>query len=149
MKASNFSANADFKPLSFLSVGTKQQSRLKYSQSLMSICLAAWRCRTPAGALSGLHSPARNAPPPLLGAHRPGKETRTVSHCFSVLDPFLHCRGGYRVVEKKTDSGPDFRLTRSRHPSASGRRIGSSPGDGWAVRRGPQANSGVFYWAGL
>ena len=28
---------ADFKLLSFLSVGTKQQSRLKYSQSLMSI----------------------------------------------------------------------------------------------------------------
>ncbi len=53
------------------------------------------------------------------------------------------------MVEKKTDSGPDFRLTRSRHPSASGRRIGSSAGDGWAVRRDPQANSGVFYEAGL
>jgi hypothetical protein len=30
-------AGPDFKLLSFLSVGTKQQSRLKYSQSLMSI----------------------------------------------------------------------------------------------------------------
>ena len=30
---------ADLKLLSFLSVGTKQQSRLKYSHSLMSICL--------------------------------------------------------------------------------------------------------------
>ncbi len=30
---------ADFKLLSFLSVGTKQQSRLKYPHSLMSICL--------------------------------------------------------------------------------------------------------------
>ncbi len=54
-----------------------------------------------------------------------------------------------RVVEKKTDSGPDFRLTRSRHPSASGRRIGSPPGDGWAARRDPETNAGVFYWAGL
>jgi hypothetical protein len=56
---------------------------------------------------------------------------------------------GYRAVGKKTDSGPDFRLTRSRHPSASGRRIGSSPGDGWAARRDPETNSRVFYWAGL
>ena len=54
-----------------------------------------------------------------------------------------------RVVEKKTDSGPDFRLTRSRHPSASGTRIGSSPGDGWAARRGPKWKRGVFYDAGL
>jgi hypothetical protein len=38
-ESQQFPANADFKPLSFLSVGTKQQSRLKYSQSLMSICL--------------------------------------------------------------------------------------------------------------
>jgi hypothetical protein len=53
------------------------------------------------------------------------------------------------VVEKKTDSGPDFRLTRSRHPSASGRRIGPSAGDGWAARRDPETNAGVFYWAGL
>ena len=43
-----FPANADFKPLSFLSVGTKQQSRLKYSQSLMSICLGSARSRTEA-----------------------------------------------------------------------------------------------------
>jgi hypothetical protein len=53
------------------------------------------------------------------------------------------------VVEKKTDSGPDFRLTRSRHPSASGRRIGPSAGDGWAARRDPETNAGVFYDAGL
>ncbi len=53
------------------------------------------------------------------------------------------------MVEKKTDSGPDFRLTRSRHPSASGRRVGPSPGDGWAARRDPETNAGVFYWAGL
>jgi hypothetical protein len=53
------------------------------------------------------------------------------------------------VVEKKTDSGPDFRLTRSRHPSASGRRIGPSAGDGWAARRDPEANMRVFYDAGL
>jgi hypothetical protein len=32
-----FPANADFKLLSFLSVGTKQQSRLRYWNSLMSI----------------------------------------------------------------------------------------------------------------
>ncbi len=38
-ESQQFPANADFKPLSFLSVGTKQQSRLKYSHSLMSICL--------------------------------------------------------------------------------------------------------------
>ena len=56
---------------------------------------------------------------------------------------------GYRVVAKKTDSGPDFRLTRSRHPSATGRRNGSPPGDGWAARRDPETNTGVFYWAGL
>ncbi len=37
MSANNSRPNADFKPVSFLSVGTKQQSRLKYSQSLMSI----------------------------------------------------------------------------------------------------------------
>ena len=53
------------------------------------------------------------------------------------------------MVAKKTDSGPDFRLSRSRHPSASGRRIGPSPGDGWAARRDPKPKSGVFYWAGL
>ena len=66
---------------------------------------------------------------------------------LGVFDPFL--QGRYRVVEKKTDSGPDFRLTRSRHPSASGRRIGSSPGDGWAARRDPETNMRVFYDAGL
>ena len=53
------------------------------------------------------------------------------------------------MVEKKTDSGPDFRLTRSRHPSASGRRIGPSAGDGWAARRDTEANIRVFYDAGL
>jgi hypothetical protein len=53
------------------------------------------------------------------------------------------------VVEKKTDSGPDFRLTRSRHPSASGRRIGPSAGEGWAARRDPETNMRVFYDAGL
>ena len=66
---------------------------------------------------------------------------------------FFACFGplpaGYRAVGKKTDSGPDFRLTRSRHPSASGRRIGSSPGDGWAARRDPPTNVRVFYEAGL
>ena len=63
-----------------------------------------------------------------------------------VLDPSLQGTGR---SEKKTDSGPDFRLTRSRDPSASGRRIGSSPGDGWAARRDPEANVRVFYGAGL
>ena len=53
------------------------------------------------------------------------------------------------MVAKKTDSGPDFRLTRSRHPSASGRRIGSPAGDGWAARRDPKPNIRVFYDAGL
>ncbi len=43
----------------------------------------------------------------------------------------------------------DFRLTRSRHPSASGRRISRPPGDGMAARRDPKANSCVFYRAGL
>ena len=65
------------------------------------------------------------------------------SRCFAALP------AGYRVVGKKTDSGPDFRLARSRHPSASGRRIVSSAGDGWAARRDPEANIRVFYWAGL
>ena len=65
---------------------------------------------------------------------------------LSVLPPFLRSTGWSK---KKTDSGPDFRLTRSRHPSASGRRIGSSPGDGWAARRDPEANRRVFYEAGL
>ena len=68
-------------------------------------------------------------------------------------DEIFACFGplpaGYRAVAKKTDSGPDFRLTRSRHPSASGRRIGSPPGDGWAARRDPKPKSGVFYDAGL
>ncbi len=31
----------------------------------------------------------------------------------------------------------------------SGRRIGPSPGDGWAARRGPKPKRGVFYEAGL
>jgi hypothetical protein len=53
------------------------------------------------------------------------------------------------VVEKKTDFKPDFRLSRSRHPSASGRRIGPSAGDGWAARRDLEANVRVFYEAGL
>ena len=60
-----------------------------------------------------------------------------------VLDPSL------QAGRRKTDSGPDFRLTRSRHPSASGRHIGSPPGDGWAARRDPKANIRVFYGAGL
>ena len=68
-------------------------------------------------------------------------------------DEFFACFGplpaGYRAVEKKTDSGPDFRLTRSRHPSASGGRIGSPPGDGWAAWRDPKGNRRVFYEAGL
>ena len=62
-----------------------------------------------------------------------------------VLDPFP--KGTRR--SKKTDTRPDFRLTRSRHPSASGRRIGSPPGDGWAARRDPETNITVFYGAGL
>jgi hypothetical protein len=72
---------------------------------------------------------------------------------FSNGDELFACFGplpaGYRAGEKKTDSGPDFRLTRSRHPSASGRRIGSSAGDGWAARCDPKGNSRVFYDAGL
>ncbi len=64
---------------------------------------------------------------------------------LSVLQPFLQGSGWSQ--KKKTDSGPDFRLTRSRHPSASGRRM--SAGDGWAARRDPQTNIRVFYWAGL
>ena len=62
-----------------------------------------------------------------------------------VLDPSPQGTGR---SEKKTDSGPDS-FTRSRHPSASGRRIGSSAGDGWAARRDPKANRVVFYEAGL
>ena len=43
------------------------------------------------------------------------KENRgEISQCFAALP------AGYRVVEKKTDSGPDFRLTRSRHPVRRG-----------------------------
>jgi hypothetical protein len=76
-------------------------------------------------------------------------EFKTGTKYLSVLDPFLQGTGWSK---KKTDSGPDFRLTRSRHPSASARRIGSSAGDGWAARRrrrGPEANTAQFYWAGL
>jgi hypothetical protein len=51
--------------------------------------------------------------------------------------------------EKKADSRSDFRLTRSRHPSASGRRIDPLAGDRWAARRDPEANIRVFYEAGL
>ena len=68
-------------------------------------------------------------------------------------DEIFACFGplpaGYPAAEKKTDSGPDFRLTCSRHPSASERRIGSSAGDGWAARRDTEANIRVFYDAGL
>ena len=71
---------------------------------------------------------------------------KTEDEIFTCLNT---CMVFYRVVEKKTDSRPDFRLTRSRHPSASGRRIGPAPGDGWAARRDPEANRRVFYWAGL
>ncbi len=50
------------------------------------------------------------------------------------LHPFLHGTGpDYRVVEKKTDSGPDFRLARSRHPTGRG-GVGS-PGRGALARR--------------
>ena len=59
----------------------------------------------------------------------------------------LRVPGGRNKAD--SGSGPDFRLSRSRHPSASGRRIGSAPGDGWAARRGPKPKRGVFYWAGL
>jgi hypothetical protein len=41
-------------------------------------------------------------------------------------------------VAKETDSRSDFRLNRSRHPSASGRRIGPPAGDGSAARRDPK-----------
>jgi hypothetical protein len=66
----------------------------------------------------------------------------------------LYLPGWCQVVEKKPDSGPDFRLNRSRHPTAVGRglvwrRIGSPPGDGWAARRDPEASVWVFYEEGL
>ena len=64
---------------------------------------------------------------------------------LSVFDPFLHGTGW----SQKEGPRADFRLTRSRHPSASGRRIGPSPGDGWAARRDPEGNRRVFYDAGL
>ncbi len=72
------------------------------------------------------------------------KKTDEKSRCFQ---PLRLVKGS----EKKTDSRSDFRLTRSRHPSASGRRIGSSAGDGWAARCDPETNlnAGVFYEAGL
>ncbi len=73
----------------------------------------------------------------------PGESSRP-SAVFAVSGPLP---GTWR--SKKTDSGPDFRLTRSRHPSASGMRIGSSAGDGWAARRDPKGNMRVFYGAGL
>jgi len=81
----------------------------------------------------------RNAPPSRLEIFEGGE----IFACFGPLP------AGYWAVGKKTDSGPDFRLTRSRHPSASGRRIGSPPGDGWAARRDPETNRRVFYDAGL
>ncbi len=85
--------------------------------------------------------------PPCTDCVQKKKTEDEISQCFAPL-PAL---AGYRVVEKKTDSesGPDFRLTRSRHPSASGRRMGSSAGDGWAARRDPEANTAQFYSAGL
>jgi hypothetical protein len=64
---------------------------------------------------------------------------------LSVLDPSL---AGYGWSKKEPDSGPDFRLTRSRHPSASGRRIESSADGGLAARRDPSI-TGVFYEAEL
>ena len=72
---------------------------------------------------------------------------KTEGEIFACFQPFDD--GTQWVVAKKTDSRSDFRLTRSRHPSASGRRIGPSAGDGWAARRDPEANIRVFYWAGL
>jgi hypothetical protein len=81
----------------------------------------------------------RNAPPFRLETFEGGE----LFACFRPLG------AGYRAGGKKTDSGPDFRLTRSRHPGASGRRIGSPPGDGWAARRDPEANVRVFYDVGL
>ncbi len=63
-----------------------------------------------------------------------------------MLMSFLHGTAG--VVEKKRTLGPIFG-SRTRHPSASGRRIGSPPGDGWAARCDPEANIRLFYEAGL
>jgi hypothetical protein len=60
---------------------------------------------------------------------------KTEGEIFACFQPL---RLWYWVVAKKTDSRSDFRLTRSRHPSASGRRIGRPPGAGWAARRDPK-----------
>ncbi len=76
-------ARPDFKLLSFLSVGTKQQSRLKYSQSLMSIPFACLDpCWTPSGkaceAASEGDTEASHGPPGRHGPHwQPGRGTGT------------------------------------------------------------------------
>ncbi len=92
-------------------------------------------------ALSSQHC---SHPRGVLGANRFERKPRMKN--LAVFEPLP---AWYRVVAKKSGSRSDFRLTRSRHPSASGRRIGASAGDGWAARRDPETNVRVFYWAGL
>ncbi len=53
----------------------------------------------------------------------------------------LHDPQGLGMAEV---AGPDFRLTRSRHPSASRRRIGSWAGAGLAARRDGQYQRVLF-----
>jgi hypothetical protein len=72
------------------------------------------------------------------------------------VHPFPRAVRGTGWSKKNRTQGPfqSFRLARGRgrlwrHPRASGRRIGSSAGDGGAARRAPEANVWVFYGAGL
>jgi hypothetical protein len=53
--------------------------------------------------------------------------------------------------KKKRAQGPIFGSQHHAQPAPQcvGRRIGSSPGDGWAARRDPEGHITVFYGAGL
>jgi hypothetical protein len=84
-ESQQFPANADFKPLSFLSVGTKQQSRLKYSQSLMSICLR----------LLVQHSFSRAQSNP----SQIDTDTSTILHSFRQSQPFAE----YTFLREQSD----------------------------------------------
>ena len=68
-------AGPDFKLPSFLSVGTKQQSRLKYSHSLMSICLV------PPGGTRGTRSyPCATAGRQAVRRQRPAERAAADPH---------------------------------------------------------------------
>ncbi len=80
---------------------------------------------------------------------RSGEPIKRASFPFIEISRGRFFCSSLRRYVRAEKNGPDFRLTRSRHPSASGRRIGSSAGDGLAALRDPKPKRGVFYDAGL